>query len=261
MKLNKQNNKPIYALDFDGVICDSAIETAITGWKVARKIWKDMPASPPSGALIDRFRRVRPLLETGYEAIIIMRLLYLKVTVESLLQDYSIQIQFCLEAKKLDITELKQLFGDMRDDWISQSPQQWLEMNPLFKGVKQQLATLTDSTWYIITTKQKRFVKQILQASEITIDDTCIYAMEAKMSKQETLIKLSNKHSDKNIIFIEDRFPTLLNISNNTQLKKIKLQLADWGYNTKSDKQRAQQQGIEVISLNQLLAHSNKKDY
>ena len=37
----------IYALDFDGVICDSAIETAVTGWKVAQKIWQDMPSSLP----------------------------------------------------------------------------------------------------------------------------------------------------------------------------------------------------------------------
>ena len=34
----KMNNSIIYALDFDGVICDSAVETAITGWKAAGSI-------------------------------------------------------------------------------------------------------------------------------------------------------------------------------------------------------------------------------
>ena len=41
------NNSIIYALDFDGVICDSAVETAITGWKAASSIWKDMPEAAP----------------------------------------------------------------------------------------------------------------------------------------------------------------------------------------------------------------------
>ena len=33
----------LYALDFDGVICDSAVETAVTGWRVAQTLWDDMP--------------------------------------------------------------------------------------------------------------------------------------------------------------------------------------------------------------------------
>ncbi len=256
MQSNNQNNKLIYALDFDGVICDSAIETAITGWKAAQNIWQDMPTSLPSNHLINDFRRVRPLLETGYEAIIIIRLLYLKVRPESLLQNYPQQIQTCIESNKLKVPQLKQLFGDIRDHWISQAPQQWLEMNPLFGGIKEQLAILANSTWYIITTKQKRFVKQILQANKINIADHCIYAMEAKMSKQETLIQLSKQHPKQNIIFIEDRLPTLINIQNNQQLKKIKikLKLANWGYNTENDRKKAQQHHIEIISQNQLIS-------
>ncbi len=254
MQSNNRNNKLIYALDFDGVICDSAIETAITGWRAAQKIWQDIPASFPSNSLMNDFRRIRPLLETGYEAIIIIRLLYLQVRFESLLQDYPQQIQACIVSENLEISQLKQLFGDTRDDWILQYPQQWLEMNPLFDGIKQQLATLAGSTWYIITTKQKRFVKQILQAHKVTIDDSCIYAMEAKMSKQETLIKLSKRHPEQKIIFIEDRLPTLIEIKNKKQLKTIKLQLADWGYNTENDKKKAQQHCIEIISRSELIS-------
>ena len=31
----------IYTLDFDGVVCDSAIETGISGWKAGATIWDD----------------------------------------------------------------------------------------------------------------------------------------------------------------------------------------------------------------------------
>ena len=54
----------LYAFDFDGVICDSAIETGITGWRVASKMWPDMPSDIPSN-MLDDFRQVRPLIETG----------------------------------------------------------------------------------------------------------------------------------------------------------------------------------------------------
>ena len=254
MKLDDKKNQPIYALDFDGVICDSAIETAVTGWKAAQKIWQDMPESHPSQSLINDFRQIRPFLETGYEAILIMRLLYLEITVASLCQHYQQQLATLIQTKKLKIDQLKQLFGRTRDEWIKQSPQQWLEMNPLFVGIREQLETLGNNTWYIITTKQKRFVKQILQANQISIDDACIYAMEAQMSKQETLSKLLKHHPDQSIIFIEDRLPTLLQMKNNTQLKTIKRQLANWGYNTENDKEKAQQHAIDIISLDQMIS-------
>ncbi|NOR71147.1 MAG: HAD family hydrolase, partial [Methylomarinum sp.] len=48
----------IYALDFDGVICDSALETGVSGWKAAAKIWDDFTTSLPSKDFSDKFRQV-----------------------------------------------------------------------------------------------------------------------------------------------------------------------------------------------------------
>ncbi len=76
----------LYALDFDGVICDSAVETAITGWKAAGQIWNDMPRTVPP-AMIERFREVRPIIETGYESILAMRLIHLGETTEAIYRD------------------------------------------------------------------------------------------------------------------------------------------------------------------------------
>ena len=81
----------IYALDFDGVICDSAIETAMTGWKVACQIWSDMPTETPQ-EIIALFREVRPVMETGYEAILIMRFLFEGGAGNQLLADFNNQI-------------------------------------------------------------------------------------------------------------------------------------------------------------------------
>ncbi len=252
--LSKKNQKPIYALDFDGVICDSAIETGMTGWKAAQKIWQDMPKGNPPETIINDFRQIRPFLETGYEAILIVRLLQQGIIVDKLSKNYHQQIATLVNEEQLNAEQLKPLFGTTRDHWINQSPQEWLSMNPLFTGIMQRLETLTDSTWYIITTKQKRFVEQILNNYQINIKDQHIYGMEAKQSKQETLLELSTRHPHQEIIFIEDRLPTLIDISKNERLKNIKLQLVGWGYNTHNDRVDAQQYPIEIITVNQFIA-------
>jgi phosphoglycolate phosphatase-like HAD superfamily hydrolase len=250
---NNSVPSPVYALDFDGVICDSAIETAITGWKVAQKIWTDMPNENPPETIINDFRRARPFLETGYEAILIIRLLQQGLPVDELNKNYTKAMQSLLEQEKLDTDQLKQLFGSTRDQWITQNPQQWLSMNPLFWGVRQRLERLINHNWYIVTTKQERFVTQILKNYHIEINKQSIYGMDAKKSKQDVLIELKKKHSDQDIIFIEDRLPTLIDISHNNELNNITLQLVDWGYNTKKDKQHAAQYPIEVISIERFI--------
>ena len=243
----------VYALDFDGVICDSAIETAITGWKAAQKIWQDMPNETPSETLINDFRHARPFLETGYEAILIMRLLQQGLPVNALKKNYSKTMQALLQKERLSTERLKQLFGTTRDQWIKQDPHQWLSMNPLFSGVRQRLGKLSNHRWYIITTKQERFVTQILENYHIDINKQHIYGMDAKKSKQKVLLELKKKHLNQEIIFIEDRLPTLIDIINNNKLKTIKLQLVDWGYNTESDKQQTEQYPIELIPIEQFI--------
>ena len=63
----------VLALDFDGVICDSAPETALTAWKGCRELWPQGPEFTPD--LQTRFCRLRPVMHTGFEAIPLMRLI------------------------------------------------------------------------------------------------------------------------------------------------------------------------------------------
>jgi phosphoglycolate phosphatase-like HAD superfamily hydrolase len=248
------NNSIIYALDFDGVICDSAVETAITGWKCAGQIWDDMPGPVPS-QLIDQFRQVRPIIETGYEAILAMRLLHLGETTASIYTDYAGKTQALMQAAQVDAGDLKQRFGATRDAWIDTAPADWIDMNPLFSGISERLQRLgQQGIWYIITTKQERFVKQILKANRIELPDAHIFGLDRNMSKQEVLKKLLEKHSGQPIHFVEDRLPTLLNVLKNDQLAEIKLIFALWGYNTDADKAVAAQNPFISQLLEDFLA-------
>lgn len=230
------NNSIIYALDFDGVICDSAVETGITGWKAAGTIWSDMPKAVPQ-TMIDRFQLVRPVIETGYESILAMRLLYLENTVEAIYGDYGDKIRALIADANLTVDGLKKLFGETRDVWIANDLAGWVNMNPLFPGVAAKLRTLGQQhPWYVVTTKHERFVKKILKANAIVLPDERIFGLDRNMSKGEILKGLLKIHPNGTIYFVEDRLPMLLNVLKNDGLQNVKLIFALWGYNTAEDK-------------------------
>lgn len=241
----------LYALDFDGVLCDSAVETGTAGWQVACQLWPEMPTQLPP-ALLEAFRQVRPVMETGYEAILIMRCLYQQVAPETLLADFQAQMQQLITTDALSTDDLKRRFGHYRDQWIAEDVDNWLAMNPLFSGIKDKLAALDKAYTYIITTKQERFVAQILAANDIALPTEQIYGLDRKLSKPQILADLSAQQQHAEVVFVEDRLPTLLNVIDDPRLTHVALYFADWGYNTVDDKQQAQQNPrIKRIDLDQ----------
>ena len=254
IQLQAMKQTIIYALDFDGVLCDSAVETGITGWKAAAGIWNDMLSPLPPQELVDRFRLVRPIIETGYESILAMRLLFKGESVGAIVAGFANKKEELLKESKQRIDDLKKRFGATRDIWIQHSLDEWIRMNPLFPSIAHKLRTLAnEENWYIVTTKQERFVEKILDANRIHLPSQRIFGLDQNMSKQEVLLDLLGRHPDAPIYFVEDRLPTLLNVLNNDLLQEIRLFLAEWGYNTEQDRRDAARHSIEIIDIDHFL--------
>lgn len=239
----------IYALDFDGVICDSAWETGMAGWKTAEQLWPSLQVQPDD-SLLAKFRLARPVLETGYEAVLIIYLLQQGVTPEEILANFATEKPKLMRKLDLEIKQLKNLFATTRDLWIAEHLQEWVTLNPLFTGIKEKLQqwVATDSC-YILTTKQERFVQIILAANNITLAAERIFGLDRNVSKEQLLLDLKEHYPDTRLRFIEDRLPTLLSVQQHPQLQDIELQLATWGYNTPSEHKLALEQGIPVVGL------------
>ena len=247
------SNPIIYVLDFDGVICESAQETAITGWKAACTIWTDMSSSAPHDK-VDQFKAVRPIIETGYEAILTMRLLYLGESIEAIYNGYSEKFKSLIKDADLTVEGLKKLFGDTRDAWIEQDSNGWVAMNPLYDGVAEKLKTLSrNCSWYIVTTKHERFVKLILQANGVELPDYHLFGLDRNMTKTEVIKGLLKYHPGETLHFVEDRLHTLVNILNKGELPEVKLIFAVWGYNRAEDKDVAQQYDLTLQTLETFL--------
>lgn len=241
-----ESNQLIYALDFDGVICDSTVETAITGWNAARTLWPEMPEAVPP-AMVETFRTFRPLIETGYEAILIMRLISQGASFQSLANNYHYTIEALIKDSGFVIDDLKKLFGATRDYWIKHDLADWIAKNPLYVGVADRLQAIgRDKPWYVVTTKHERFVNLILQSNRISLPEENIYGLDRNMSKTAVLHELMQMHPNAEIYFVEDRLPTLTNMLNNKTLSGVKLVFATWGYNTDIDKEMAA--GLTLVS-------------
>ncbi|MFA5982782.1 MAG: HAD family hydrolase [Methylococcaceae bacterium] len=247
----------IYAFDFDGVICDSVLETAISGWKAAGIIWGDMPKTAAPQNLLDQFRLVRPIIETGYESILGMRLLYLGESIEAIYSGYQDKTQFLISQAGTSTDELKKLFEQTRDTWIAEDLAAWVAMNPLYPGVVALLNKLSkQSEWVVVTTKQERFVNYILKANAIDLEAGRIFGLDRQMLKAEVLKSLLNGFPDKTVYFIEDRLATLLNILKEKELAKVKLMFALWGYSTESDRIDVGQKAITALTFDEFLGLS-----
>ena len=61
--------KQLWALDFDGVVCDSCGESALSAWRAAEGLWPDMftaeDVQSQKDDLMVKMRAVRPVVETG----------------------------------------------------------------------------------------------------------------------------------------------------------------------------------------------------
>jgi len=238
----------LLALDFDGVLCDSARETGITGWKAAGTLWEDMAEPLPPAPLLDAFCRARPVIETGYEAIIMMRLLKDGADPEELLESFHQRLGKSIANPRMDASDLKLLYGTVRDRWIRDDPQEWLSLSPLYPGTAETLNALPPATsCYIVTTKQERFVQRLLEHNGVRFPGEQIFGLDRGMTKETVLRRLMGRHPGRRVHLVEDRLPTLRRLLAKPDLAEVRLHLACWGYNTEAEQREAVRLKIHLL--------------
>ncbi len=248
----------ILALDFDGVICDGMIEYFQVAWQTYCDIWSPSDSNPPE-AIPEQFYRTRPVIEIGWEMPILVRALMLEIPEIEILQDWHTVCQRLIQQENLEIEILGPLLDTIRDQWINTDFESWLGLHRFYSGVIPQLKQWLDPTvdpliqLIIITTKEERFVRSLLQTQGINLPDGTIYGKGYKRPKYETLRQLlSTPDSPPVIWFVEDRLKALLAVEQQPDLTDVRLFLADWGYNTQAEKNfTASYSTIELLTVSQ----------
>ncbi len=258
----------ILALDFDGVICNGLIEYFDVAWLTYCHIWSQNNQTPPDD-LASKFYRVRPVIETGWEMPILIKALVEGIAEEKIFQEWESIAQEFLTKDNLKAAELSTGLDRVRDEWITRDLDGWLGLHRFYPGIIEKIKATIVSTvkLYIISTKEGRFVQQLIEKEGVKLQREMIFGKEVKRPKYEILRQLIQEAniSPDSVWFVEDRLKTLQLVQQQPDLENVKLFLADWGYNTPADKVTAQNDPrIQLLSLSQfagdfsnwLMAHS-----
>lgn len=248
----------ILALDFDGVVCDGLIEYFQTAWQSYCQLWTPTDPTPPEG-LASRFYRLRPVVETGWEMPVLIRSLLIGIPETEIFSNWESIAAEQVQEAGLTPTQLSAQVDRVRDEWISRDLDNWLAQHRFYPGVADRLRqTLTEPVYLvIITTKEGRFVHQLLQQQQVDLPESQIFGKEVRQPKAQTLRDLLQQFSPRptepvEIWFVEDRLKTLQAIQTQPQLNSVQLFLGDWGYNTADDRDMAAQDSrIHLLSLSQ----------
>ena len=251
----------ILALDFDGVVCDGLLEYFQTAWQTYCQIWNPDSQMPPHD-LAPHFYHLRPVVEVGWEMPVLLRALMLGISSEKILQDWSKVAQSIVEAEKLEAVDIGKMLDAVRDEWIATDLDGWLRLHRFYPGVIEQMQKILSTTQasvsetltqlFIVTTKEGRFVKQLLQQQGIHLSEARIIGKECQRPKHQTLRQLLQECPSEaaTLWFVEDRLKTLQSVQQQTDLNEVKLYLADWGYNTPAQRESARQNSsIQLLSL------------
>ena len=249
----------ILALDFDGVICDGLIEYFASTKRAYQQIWSD----EIDERLAPKFYQLRPVIETGWEMPILLRALFLGIEQAKILADWqSISLKL-LKSEGLEKQNVVQQLDGVRDSWIKHDLDEWLALHRFYPGVIKRLEQIINSEveFYIVTTKEGRFVRQLLQQQNIDLATERIIGKESKRPKYETLRIIRDSYqnsSDLSIFFVEDRLKALQQVAQQSDLDCVSLFLADWGYNLQRDRNLASQNSrIGLLSLERFIEGFN----
>lgn len=266
----------IYALDFDGVLVDSASETGRSGWKAAKILFPDAGwiqdidgDSKKLQTLIDRFCQARPCLETGWEAALIIKLLADPAegspSNDEILQNFqSTYRSKILETCKLDKEACNNALSQARNGWIAQNDaQDWLDAHDFYHGacsaVKTFLKENGNENVYIITTKAKDYAQRLLEKEGLykggdgafdtsQIQEAHIFGLGSG-PKHEVLASIMEERNADRAVMVEDNLKTLDKIMAHGPIKdKTTPFLASWGYNTKEQREKARASQYRVLS-------------
>ena len=231
--MGKQRKKILF-LDFDGVLCDSANETGRCAWLAGSVVWEEWRGADIPKTSLVKFKKLRPLIETGYQSIALMKLISENYSETFIKKEFHFMMEQIFTSVSLNRKALINLFNKIRNDWMEVNPESWFSWHKLYPCSKD-LIKVGKSYYkeiYIVSTKQKEFIKKLLDYFGIDFNQNNIYGLESGDNKIEIITNIlkKTKESPKNSVLVDDHIGALHSFAINNFFKDMHLSLASWGY-------------------------------
>ena len=230
----KEQRKKILFLDFDGVLCDSANESGRCAWLAGSIVWEKWRGIDIPKAYLKKFKELRPLIETAYQSIALMKLISEDYSETFIKKEFNFMMEQVFTSISLNKKALIKLFDKIREDWLKVNPKNWFSWHKLYPCTKDiiRVGKSYYKEVFIVSTKEKKYIERLLEFFGIDFNPNNIYGLESGETKIEIITNIlkEKKVSPKNSIFIDDYSETLRSIAANNFLKDMRLYLASWGY-------------------------------
>ena len=237
--------KKVLALDFDGVIWDSAGECFQIAWRA----YQELTGKDLSGSSFEKsFLRGRPLARTGHDFYLLLKLMEPDPEI-----DWS---EVCLAtfaqervAHSEVAAQFDRVFYRLRAHFRDSDSKSWVSWQKPYYDVLAALDSFEEQFHglALATTKDTQSASSLLA---LTGRDWPVFGKEFSEHKADQIFGISQhfKVKPEQVLFIDDLVENLLQV----QPTKAKMALASWGYNRPESRKQALELGIRVLSLAEL---------
>lgn len=244
------------ALDFDGVVADSIGECLVVGHNAYSKLRRSSARIRRLEALDERHqnecRRLRRFVRSGEDYV------YIQFAMDN---NVRIQDQRAYDLFVNRHSNLKDTFYDLfykeRERFFTTEADRWIELNPLYSGMKQFLQQYpSKERLFIITTKQIKYALEILTGNRVDFKKENCFCAGSGNTKRKIITELlaEKELSAESFYFIDDQVDTLVEVKGTG----VHCFLAQWGYTSEAQILRAANEKIPGIGLDEFLTQFSK---
>ena len=222
----------------------------------------------PPRWLFDKMREMRPAIEIGWQIPVLLSVFLDQkavadrdggppaMTVPEIIRNYETLVDDWLHSHDLGVNDMIESFGRVRDDWIADDMESWLEINAFYPGISSGINACRGER-VLVTTKQQRFAAALVRhagVGEGAMPNDGIYGLGMYESKSDVIVDRMRRgrYGADETHFFEDRWPTIAKCLRDDRLDGVRFYLCSWGYCTEEELELADSEPrVRVIRLDE----------
>lgn len=239
--------RPVLALDFDGVLCDSTEECIVTAWNGWLSyqgkhgfFWDPREVPEPYQSCIRRFRGY---VRTGGEYLVLIRAAEKGWPIHS-----QREYEEAVSSVGSETRNYEKAFFTARDKMRLEDESRWFDLHLVYNGVPEKLQRLwSEFDVIVVTGKDSEAVQTFLRSFRLSPDPGRIYDKDAAHDKLEAIRRAASETGRplEQITLLDDNIVHLLPV----QKAGSRVFMAGWGYHTDEHLETAKANKVPVVSL------------
>ncbi len=214
-------------LDFDGVICDSALECLASSWLAYHRLRRERAPGAVPVDLLERFLRLRPFARAAPDYVLIQELLGAG-------RGPSSQAEFERErsTRQGRVERYSRLMQEVRGGLLRTDPGYWLALHRLYPHVLRELPRWVASrSFYLLSTKRPELILRTLRHFGLRMDGRRTLPCR-RSGKLEIIAATMRRKGVSRALFVDDQIDNLRAEPAGPSLGELQVAkaLASWGY-------------------------------